>query len=137
MPSNVSNAVVNAGSAMVRAGSAELKPAGSALVKAGSAVVKGGIAAPEGFQCRSSFTIEQGKLNFYPGHMARGLKKMQARLGRVDCFLEVHDARIPFSGRNPQFYQKLTAIRPHVIVFNKSDLADSSSEFFWPFFRVD
>jgi len=88
--------------------------------------MSGGSAAAKAFRCRTNFVIDPGKLNYYPGHMARGLKKMQARLGRVDCFLEVHDARIPFSGRNPQFYQKLTAIRPHVIVFNKMDLADMS-----------
>jgi len=118
---------MSGGSAVVKAGS-EVVKAGSAVVKAGSAYnpIKGVSEAGKAFQCRSSFTIEAGKLNFYPGHMNRGLKKMQSRLGRVDCFLEVHDARIPFSGRNPQFYEKLTAIRPHVVVFNKSDLADSS-----------
>lgn len=56
--------------------------------------------------------------------MAKGMNKMQSRLAKVDCFLEVHDSRIPFSGRNPQFYNKLTAIRPHILVLNKMDLAD-------------
>jgi len=78
--------------------------------------------ASEVFRSRQSFAIEKAKLNFFPGHMNRGMRKMQARLSRVDCFLEIHDARIPFSGRNPNFYTKLTAIRPHILVFNKMDL---------------
>ena len=84
--------------------------------------------ASEVFRSRQSFAIEKAKLNFFPGHMNRGMRKMQARLSRVDCFLEIHDARIPFSGRNPNFYTKLTAIRPHILVFNKMDLVKRDGE---------
>lgn len=52
-----------------------------------------------------------------------GLKKMQSRLKSVDCVIEVHDARIPFSGRNPLF-QELLDLKPHLLVLNKMDLAD-------------
>jgi len=83
-----------------------------------------GKVAGEAFRCRQSFSVEKAKLNFFPGHMNRGMQKMQAQLSRVDCFLEIHDARIPFSGRNPNFYTKLTAIRPHILVFNKMDLVN-------------
>nr|KAF6425182.1 hypothetical protein HJG59_009233 [Molossus molossus] len=37
---------------------------------------------------------------WFPGHMAKGLKKMQSSLKLVDCIIEVHDARISFAG-NP------------------------------------
>ncbi|KAK1333418.1 hypothetical protein QTO34_005801 [Cnephaeus nilssonii] len=35
---------------------------------------------------------------WFPGHMAKGLKKMQSSLKLVDCIIEVHDARISFAG---------------------------------------
>ncbi|XP_054585101.1 mitochondrial ribosome-associated GTPase 1 [Eptesicus fuscus] len=60
---------------------------------------------------------------WFPGHMAKGLKKMQSSLKLVDCIIEVHDARIPLSGRNPLFQETL-GIKPHLLVLNKMDLAD-------------
>jgi ribosome biogenesis GTPase A len=47
---------------------------------------------------------------------------MQAKLRSVDCILELHDARIPFSGRNPNFAQNLVGDKPHILILNKSDL---------------
>ncbi|CAM4580960.1 unnamed protein product [Lepidochelys olivacea] len=35
---------------------------------------------------------------WFPGHMAKGLRRMKERLRKVDCLIEVHDARISFSG---------------------------------------
>ncbi|XP_044879237.1 mitochondrial ribosome-associated GTPase 1 isoform X3 [Mauremys mutica] len=52
-----------------------------------------------------------------------GLRQMKESLRKVDCLIEVHDARIPFSGRNPAFQESL-GIRPHLLVLNKMDLAD-------------
>uniref|UniRef100_A0A8D2A7A8 Mitochondrial ribosome associated GTPase 1 n=1 Tax=Sus scrofa TaxID=9823 RepID=A0A8D2A7A8_PIG len=52
-----------------------------------------------------------------------GLRKMQSSLKLVDCILEVHDARIPLSGRNPLFQETL-GLKPHLLVLNKMDLAD-------------
>ncbi|KAM7171447.1 mitochondrial ribosome-associated GTPase 1 isoform 2-T2 [Macrochelys suwanniensis] len=60
---------------------------------------------------------------WFPGHMAKGLRQMKEMLRKVDCLIEVHDARIPFSGRNPAFQESL-GIRPHLLVLNKMDLAD-------------
>ncbi|XP_058040647.1 mitochondrial ribosome-associated GTPase 1 isoform X5 [Ahaetulla prasina] len=60
---------------------------------------------------------------WFPGHMARGLKDMRKSLRAVDGLLEVHDARIPLSGRNPVLKEVL-GIRPHLLVLNKMDLAD-------------
>ncbi|GCB73180.1 hypothetical protein scyTo_0006659, partial [Scyliorhinus torazame] len=56
-----------------------------------------------------------------------GLKKMQASLKNVDCIIEVHDARIPLSGRNPVFEEAL-GVRPHLLVLNKLDLADLTNK---------
>ncbi|XP_026576258.1 mitochondrial ribosome-associated GTPase 1 [Pseudonaja textilis] len=60
---------------------------------------------------------------WFPGHMARGLKDMRRTLRDVDGLLEVHDARIPLSGRNPVL-QEVLGLRPHLLVLNKMDLAD-------------
>ncbi|XP_070697115.1 mitochondrial ribosome-associated GTPase 1 [Pempheris klunzingeri] len=64
---------------------------------------------------------------WFPGHMAKGLKQMRANLKNVDCIIEIHDARIPFSGRNPVFQETLD-IKPHVLILNKMDLTDLSSK---------
>ncbi|KAM9395367.1 mitochondrial ribosome-associated GTPase 1 [Salvelinus alpinus] len=65
--------------------------------------------------------------HWFPRHMAKGLKQMQASVKNVDCILEIHDARIPFSGRNPLFQDSLD-VRPHLLVLNKMDLADLSAK---------
>uniref|UniRef100_A0A5F9DKL8 Mitochondrial GTPase 1 n=1 Tax=Oryctolagus cuniculus TaxID=9986 RepID=A0A5F9DKL8_RABIT len=65
----------------------------------------------------------QDVARWFPGHMAKGLKKMQSSLTRVDCVIEVRDARIPLSGRNPVFQEAL-GLKPHLLVLNKMDLAD-------------
>lgn len=49
---------------------------------------------------------------------------MERNLKKVDCIIEVHDARIPFSGRNEDFKAQLTSVKPHILVLNKSDLTD-------------
>lgn len=57
--------------------------------------------------------------------MHRGMKDLEESLSRVDGIIEVHDARIPHSGRNPQFYKRLVSgNKPHLLILNKSDLAD-------------
>ncbi|CAL1578058.1 unnamed protein product [Knipowitschia caucasica] len=65
--------------------------------------------------------------HWFPGHMAKGLKQMRANLKNVDCVIEIHDARIPFSGRNPVFRETLD-VKPHLLVLNKMDLADMSQK---------
>lgn len=47
---------------------------------------------------------------------------MESKLKSVDCILEVHDARIPISGRNPRLAQSFLAAKPYILVLNKSDL---------------
>ncbi|XP_024860996.1 mitochondrial ribosome-associated GTPase 1 [Kryptolebias marmoratus] len=70
---------------------------------------------------------EREVAHWFPGHMAKGLKQMKASLKKVDCIVEIHDARIPFSGRNPMFQDTLD-VRPHLLVLNKMDLADLSNK---------
>uniref|UniRef100_A0A1A7XFB0 Mitochondrial GTPase 1 n=1 Tax=Iconisemion striatum TaxID=60296 RepID=A0A1A7XFB0_9TELE len=65
--------------------------------------------------------------HWFPGHMAKGLKQMKASLKSVDCIIEIHDARIPLSGRNPLFQDTLD-VKPHLLILNKMDLTDLSNK---------
>ncbi|XP_023339426.1 mitochondrial GTPase 1 [Eurytemora carolleeae] len=67
------------------------------------------------------FPVNSSK-NWFPGHMHKGLKDMQRRILDMDCVIEVHDARIPFSGRNTTFKETISGARPHILVLNKEDL---------------
>jgi len=73
------------------------------------------------FRREYKFPVSAAK-NWFPGHMNRGLKDMQRRVKNVDCIIEVHDARIPLSGRNSAFKETISGARPHVLVLNKEDL---------------
>lgn len=73
---------------------------------------------------RPSFGQQFAKsfLQWFPGHMGKGMKQMQQQLQNVDCIVEVHDARIPLSGRNNLFRTNLLGVRPHLLILNKCDL---------------
>lgn len=74
---------------------------------------------------RSTFkTVDKESLHWFPGHMGKGLKVMQHKVRSVDCIIEVHDARIPLSGRNSQFKYTVSGVKPHILVLNKKDLID-------------
>ncbi|EFA06687.1 mitochondrial GTPase 1 [Tribolium castaneum] len=74
---------------------------------------------------RSAFkAIDKDVVRWFPGHMGRGLKQMQHKLRSIDCIIEVHDARIPISGRNTDFKYTISGIKPHILVLNKVDLID-------------
>ncbi|XP_053987270.1 mitochondrial GTPase 1 isoform X1 [Hylaeus volcanicus] len=74
---------------------------------------------------RDTFQIAQKDLlRWFPGHMGKGLRKMQQSLKSVDCVIEVHDARVPISGHYADFSKTLTGLKPHIFVLNKMDLTD-------------
>eukprot|EP00088_Acartia_fossae_P019649 TRINITY_DN21480_c0_g1_i4.p1 TRINITY_DN21480_c0_g1~~TRINITY_DN21480_c0_g1_i4.p1 ORF type:complete len:331 (+),score=37.08 TRINITY_DN21480_c0_g1_i4:60-1052(+) len=73
------------------------------------------------FRPKYEFPINSSK-NWFPGHMQRGLKEMQRKVTDVDCVIEVHDSRIPLSGRNTTFKETVSGARPHMLVLNKQDL---------------
>ncbi|XP_019764605.1 mitochondrial GTPase 1 [Dendroctonus ponderosae] len=76
-------------------------------------------------QFRSVFkTVDKDLLQWFPGHMGKGLKQMQQKLRSVDCVIEVHDARIPLSGRNTDFKYTISGVKPHILVLNKVDLIE-------------
>ena len=62
-------------------------------------------------------------LQWYPGHMAKTRRLIEDNLKWIDVVVEILDARIPFSGRNPAFDDMLHN-KPRLLLLNKSDLAD-------------
>lgn len=62
-------------------------------------------------------------INWYPGHMKKTVELIQNNLKMVDVVIEVIDARIPVSSRNPVI-NRLIEGKPRVIVLNKKDLSD-------------
>ncbi|XP_065603004.1 mitochondrial ribosome-associated GTPase 1 isoform X3 [Cyrtonyx montezumae] len=91
-------------------------------LRAAAAAASGPRSGSGGFRARFDFGSRDAA-SWFPGHMAKGLRQMRASLRRADCLVEVHDARIPLSGRNPVL-QEVLGIRPHLLVLNKMDLAD-------------
>ncbi len=62
-------------------------------------------------------------INWFPGHMKKTRELIQANLKLVDLVIELVDARIPFSSRNPEM-QILAKGKRRILLFNKCDLAD-------------
>lgn len=69
-------------------------------------------------------------INWYPGHMKKTRELIEANLKLVDLVIELLDARIPHSSRNP-IISDLTKHKKRIIVLNKSDLADDNRTTSW------
>ncbi len=69
-------------------------------------------------------------INWYPGHMAKARRQLEEQIRRVDLVIELCDARLPFSSRNPDL-NSLTAGRKRILLMNKADLADPAMNDCW------
>jgi ribosome biogenesis GTPase A len=69
-------------------------------------------------------------INWYPGHMKKTRELIAENLKMVDVVIEVLDARIPVSSRNP-IVNELISGKPRIVVLNKSDLADEAANAAW------
>ena len=67
---------------------------------------------------------------WYPGHMTKAKRMMQENIKLIDLIIEVVDARIPFSSRNPDI-DELGKNKARLILLNKSDLADERENEKW------
>ncbi len=67
---------------------------------------------------------------WYPGHMTKAKRMMQENMGLIDLVIELVDARIPFSSRNPDI-DELGKNKARLILLNKSDLADGQKNKLW------
>lgn len=69
-------------------------------------------------------------INWYPGHMKKTRELIQENLKTVDTVIEVIDARIPISSRNP-IIDELIKNKRRIIILNKVDLADGRANDLW------
>ncbi|WP_037372763.1 ribosome biogenesis GTPase YlqF [Anaerovorax odorimutans] len=69
-------------------------------------------------------------INWYPGHMKKTRELIQESLKMVDAVIEVIDARIPISSRNP-IIDELVKNKKRIIILNKNDLADIKTNNLW------
>ncbi|EMS71104.1 ribosome biogenesis GTPase YlqF [Ruminiclostridium cellobioparum] len=69
-------------------------------------------------------------IQWFPGHMAKTRRLIAENLKLVDVIIELLDARIPFSSRNPEI-NTLINNKPRLVAFNKSDLADEQISGQW------
>lgn len=67
---------------------------------------------------------------WYPGHMTKAKRMMQEDIKLIDVVIELVDARIPISSKNPDI-DELAKNKSRVILLNKSDLADKKSTNIW------
>ena len=72
----------------------------------------------------------QQNIQWFPGHMAKTKRKIKEILPLIDAVAEVVDARIPVSSRNPDL-KDIIENKPHIILLNKCDKADSRATKAW------
>ena len=72
----------------------------------------------------------QQSISWYPGHMAKARRLLSEQLSRVDLVIELCDARLPLSSRNPEL-DTLKRGKPTLLLLNKSDLADPDATRRW------
>lgn len=69
-------------------------------------------------------------IQWFPGHMAKTRRKMQENLKLVDAIIEIRDARIPASSKNPEI-DRICGDKPRIILLNKADLSDPNVTRAW------
>lgn len=62
-------------------------------------------------------------IQWYPGHMAKAMRRITEDMAGIDVVIECADARVPFSGTNPTL-AKMAGRRPHLLVLTREQLAD-------------
>ncbi len=67
--------------------------------------------------------MDSKQIQWFPGHMAKTRRLISDNLKNVDIVIEILDARIPLSSRNPEI-TKLKENKPSIIILNKASLAD-------------
>ncbi len=70
------------------------------------------------------------QFQWYPGHMTKAKRQMQEDIKLIDLIIELVDARIPFSSRNPDI-DELGKNKARLILMNKADLADPKKTEIW------
>ncbi|MCQ2451192.1 MAG: ribosome biogenesis GTPase YlqF [Clostridia bacterium] len=69
-------------------------------------------------------------IQWFPGHMAKTKRQIEGTVKIIDAVVEIVDARIPISSRNPDL-MGIIGNKPHIILLNKADMADQSVTNAW------
>ncbi len=69
-------------------------------------------------------------IQWYPGHMTKAKRMMQENIKLIDVVIELVDARIPLSSKNPDI-DELARNKSRIVLLNKNDLADSDKTQAW------
>ena len=69
-------------------------------------------------------------IQWYPGHMTKAKRMMQENMRIIDLIIEIVDARLPISSRNPQI-DELVGSKPRLMLLNKADIADAKLNKEW------
>jgi len=75
-------------------------------------------------------SLPSTSINWFPGHMAKTRRQIEEDLKIIDVVIELLDARIPMSSRNPDI-KRLTQNKKRIILLNKCDLADENTNTKW------
>ena len=73
---------------------------------------------------------EAAHVQWFPGHMAKTRRIMASNLKLVDAVVEITDARIPYSSRNPEM-KRIVGSKPRLVILNKADSADPDVTSMW------
>lgn len=74
--------------------------------------------------------MPSNNIQWFPGHMAKTRRMISDNLKNVDIVIELLDARIPYSSRNPEI-ASLKGDKPSLIILNKASLADPEQNKLW------
>ncbi len=69
-------------------------------------------------------------IQWYPGHMTKTRRQMEADVKLVDAVCEIVDARIPMASRNPDI-DAIFGSKPRIVILNRMDLADPNATKLW------
>ena len=73
---------------------------------------------------------DEKQIQWFPGHMAKTRRMMKESLPDVDIVLELLDARIPYSSKNPEI-RRIVGDKPLITIFNKAGMADPAVTAKW------
>lgn len=73
---------------------------------------------------------EKMNIQWYPGHMTKTRRQIEADLKQVDAVCEILDARIPIASRNPDI-DAICGAKPRIVILNRMDLADPNATKAW------
>jgi len=69
-------------------------------------------------------------IQWFPGHMAKARRQVTEKLKQIDVVIELLDARLPLSSRNPMI-DEIVGDKPRLVLLNKADLADDHATNLW------